>query len=48
LVGGFEGKRPIERPRRRWAYNIRMHLKMGWERVTWIYLAYAETSGGLF
>jgi hypothetical protein len=26
LVRKPEGKRPIERPRRRWVYNIRMDL----------------------
>lgn len=48
FVGEPEGKKPAERPRRRWAYNIRMNLKMEWQGVTWIYLAYVETSGGLF
>jgi hypothetical protein len=26
LVGKPEGKRPLERPRRRWIYNIKMDL----------------------
>jgi hypothetical protein len=26
LVGKPEGKRPLERPRRRWIYNIKMEL----------------------
>jgi hypothetical protein len=31
LVGKAEGKRPLERPRRRWVDNIEMDLrKMGW------------------
>jgi hypothetical protein len=34
LVGKPEGKKPLERPRRRWKYNIRMHLKgIKWENV---------------
>jgi hypothetical protein len=27
LVGKPEGKRPVERPRRRWVDNIKMNLK---------------------
>jgi hypothetical protein len=27
FVGRHEGKRPLERPRRRWEYNIRMDLR---------------------
>jgi hypothetical protein len=27
LVGKPEGKRPLERPRRRWKYNIKMDLQ---------------------
>jgi hypothetical protein len=34
LVGNPEGKRPLERPRRRWMDNIKMDLRdkhgMGW------------------
>jgi hypothetical protein len=34
LVGKPEGKRPLERPRRRWEYGIRMDLReiglVGW------------------
>jgi hypothetical protein len=31
LVGKPEDKRPLERPRRRWEYNIKMDLqKVGW------------------
>jgi hypothetical protein len=31
LVGNPEGKRPLERPRRRWEYGIRMDLReIGW------------------
>jgi hypothetical protein len=40
LVGKPEGKRPPERPRRRWVDNIRMDLgEMGWGDVDWIDLA---------
>jgi hypothetical protein len=34
LVGKYEGKRPLGRPRRRWEDNIRMALwESGWEDV---------------
>jgi hypothetical protein len=40
LVGKPEGKRPLERPRRRWVDNIRMDLgELGWGNVDWIDLA---------
>jgi hypothetical protein len=40
LVGKPEGKRPTERPRRRWEDGIKMDLReAGWERVEWIHLA---------
>jgi hypothetical protein len=40
LVGKSEGKRPLERPRRRWEDNIRMDLgEVGWGDVDWIGLA---------
>jgi hypothetical protein len=40
LVGKPEGKRPLERPRRRWVDNIRMDLgEVGWVDVDWIGLA---------
>ena len=47
LLGKPEGKRPLERPRRRWVDNIRMDFQevgvgiytgLGWPRI--------ETSGG--
>jgi hypothetical protein len=39
LVGKPEGKRPFERPRRRWEDNIKMDLrKVGWG-TDWINLA---------
>jgi hypothetical protein len=40
LVGKTEGKRPLERPRRRWVDNIRMDLgEVEWGDVDWIGLA---------
>jgi hypothetical protein len=38
-VGKPEGKRPLERPRRRWEDNIKMHLReIGWGGADWINL----------
>jgi hypothetical protein len=40
LVGRPEGKRPLERPRRRWEDNIKRDLKeIGIDIVNWIRLA---------
>jgi hypothetical protein len=40
LVGKPKGKRPLERPRRRWEDGIKMDLReIGWEGVEWIHLA---------
>jgi hypothetical protein len=40
LTGQPEGKRPLERPRRRWEDGIKMDLReIGWEGVEWIHLA---------
>ena len=40
LVGKPEGKRKLERPRRRWVDNIRMELQeVGCEYIDWIGLA---------
>jgi hypothetical protein len=40
LVGKPEGRRPLERPRRRWEDNIKIGLrKVGWRSIDWIYLA---------
>jgi hypothetical protein len=40
FVGKPEGKRPLERLRRRWEDSIRMNLKdIGWDGVDWIHLA---------
>jgi hypothetical protein len=39
-VGKPEGKRPLERPRRRWVDNIKMDIEEdGWGGVDWIGLA---------
>jgi hypothetical protein len=40
LVGKPEGKRPLERPRRRWEDGIRMDLReTDWEDVEWVQLS---------
>jgi hypothetical protein len=40
LVGRPEGRRPLERPRRRWEDNIKMDLReIGFGDVDWIHLA---------
>jgi hypothetical protein len=40
LVGKLEGKRPLERPRRRWEDNIKMDLQeIAWGRGYWMELA---------
>jgi hypothetical protein len=40
LVGNPEGKRPLERPRRRWVDNTNMGLReIGWDGMDWIDLA---------
>jgi hypothetical protein len=40
LVGKPEGKRPLERLRRRWEGGIKMDLReIGWGGVVWIHLA---------
>jgi hypothetical protein len=48
LVGKPEGKRPLGRPRCRWAGNIRMILEredgMVWTGLMWLRIG---TSGGL-
>jgi hypothetical protein len=39
-MGKPEGKRPLERPRHRWADGIKMYLReTGWRSVDWIQLA---------
>jgi hypothetical protein len=40
LVGNPEGKRPLERLRRRWVNNIKIILReIGWDCMDWINLA---------
>jgi hypothetical protein len=41
LVGKQRGKRPLGRPRRRWADNIKIDLReIGWGGMAWIDLAH--------
>jgi hypothetical protein len=41
LVGKLEGKRPLRRPKLRWADNIGIDLKeTRWEGVGWIHVAH--------
>jgi hypothetical protein len=40
LVGKYEGKRPLGRPRHRWEDEVRMDLReIGYESVDWVRLA---------
>jgi hypothetical protein len=40
FVGKRKGKSPLQRPRRRWEDNIKMHLiVIGWTGSDWIHLA---------
>jgi hypothetical protein len=40
LVGKYEGKISLERPRRRWQYNIKVNLQeVGCKGMDWIELA---------
>jgi hypothetical protein len=40
VVGNPEGKRPLEKPRRRWLNNIKIDLReIGWDGMDWIDLA---------
>ena len=40
LVGKPEGRRPLERPKRRWEDNIKMDLReVEWRGIGWICLA---------
>ena len=50
LVGKHEGKRPLGRPRRRWADNIKMDF-MKWEGVVgtgWSWLRIGTGGGRLW
>ena len=39
-MGKPEGRRPLERPRRRWLDNIKMDLReVGWVGLDWVDLA---------
>jgi hypothetical protein len=43
LVGKPEGKRALERPRRRWEDGLKMDFReIGWGGVEWIHLAQAR------
>jgi hypothetical protein len=47
LVGKPEGKRPMRRPKRRWEYNVMMHLQpVGCGSMDWIELAQVRDFGG--
>jgi len=47
LVGKRDGKRPLERPRRRWEDNIKMYIQeVRCRGVDWIELAQGRTGGG--
>ena len=47
LVGTPEGKRPLERPKRRWEYNIKIDLQevglRAWTGLIWLRI---EKGGG--
>jgi hypothetical protein len=48
LVGKPEGKRPLERPRRRWEDRVRMNLeKIGWGKWSGFNWHRIGTGGGL-
>jgi len=48
LVGKWEGKRPLGRPRRSWDDNTKMDLKeVGCDRTEWLNMARTGASGKL-
>jgi hypothetical protein len=48
LVGRPKGRRPLERPRRRWEDNIKMDLQeVGWGAWTGLIWLRTGTGGGL-
>jgi hypothetical protein len=49
LVGNLYGKTPLRTPRRRWEYNIKMHLRERESGIVWIGLIWLRIgiSGGL-
>jgi hypothetical protein len=49
LVGSLEGKRPLERPRRRWEDNVKIdHREIGIDGKNWIRLAQARVHWRVF
>jgi hypothetical protein len=49
LVGKPEGKRPLEKLRRRWVDNIKIDLRViGWDDMDWIGLAQATATTETF
>jgi hypothetical protein len=49
MIGKSEGKRPLERPRHRWEYNIKMDLmEVGWEDLDWIHVAHDRNQWRVF
>jgi hypothetical protein len=45
LVGKPEGKRPLEKPRRKWVDNTKMDLRgIGWDGMDWNDLAQVRDS----
>jgi len=49
LVGRPKGKRPLERPRRRWEDNIKMDLReIGIDGANWIQLAQDSVQWRIF
>jgi hypothetical protein len=48
LVGKPEGKRPLERPRRRWEDNINLDLReIGIGEANWTRLVQKGSNGGI-
>jgi hypothetical protein len=48
LIGKPEGKRPLERPTRRWEDNIKIDLRgIEWGSMDFIHLAQDRDHGGL-
>ena len=48
LVGKYEGKRPLGKPKRRWEDCIKLGLQeVGWDCVNWIAVLLVRTGCGL-
>jgi hypothetical protein len=48
LVGKYEGKRPLRKPKLRWEDSIKVGLQeVGWVCVKWIAVILDRTGGGL-